>query len=106
MTVDKEKEIKIKQIKFGKSLSGDAKEFQLKDVDEEKDTSILGVSFGEEAETEKDVTKTVLNLMKKMMFHCMRLRFLQLPFLFKKERMLLYLSQESTKGNQRISNLV
>ena len=66
MTVDKTREMQI---------SGDVEKFKLKDI-EEKDTFIKGVELGKEAELEKDVTKAVLIVTEKTIFHCMRLKFL------------------------------
>ena len=53
--VGEEKDVSVHKTK----ISG-AEEFKLKYVAEEKDATMKGVEFGEEAELERDITKAVL----------------------------------------------
>ena len=53
--VGKERDVSVHETEIST-----AEEFKVKDVTEEKNTSIKGVQFGKEAELEKDVTKAVL----------------------------------------------
>ena len=71
-----------------------------------EDISIRGVEFGKEAGLQKDATKAVLVGMeeKDVLVHEAEISVVSIPA--KKERRMLYLSQESVNENWRISKLV